>query len=100
MEVIINRRSPQTGEVRPTKIYDIRIDTGMLLDPESLLWKLMGRTDPNKDEWIDLAWFFEYNEESFFETLKGIRKCLEYSRRSGKVKEYIIEKKPNKEFQK
>lgn len=98
MVVNINRRNPQTGEVRSIKIYDIRVDTEMMNDPYMLLWKLMGKTDPDKDEWIDLSWFSEYNEESFFETLKGIRKCLEYSRRSGNMKEYTIEKKPNKEF--
>ncbi len=59
------------GEV--VKVYDIKIETRMVIDPHSLAYSLRALIDRENDEWISLGAFFEYTEHQLFLLLQKFR---------------------------
>ena len=72
------------------EIGKIKVETVFLKDPFMMSYNLMGKT-LDKNEWVDLGYYFGKNEDKLFCHLKNLRRMLENYHRSGL--EYVSEYK-------
>lgn len=70
------------------EIYKIKIEIHFVNDPHTMVYTLMGKTSPDKDEWVNLGNYFRANEDKLFMHLQNIRRLFESYLMGGYISEY------------